>query len=56
MVGKVIKIDLQTNKDSRGRFARFAIQVDLSKPLVSKIRIANRLYRIEYKFLPSICF
>lgn len=56
MVGKIIKVDMQTDKGSRGQFARFAVQVDLSKPLVSKIRVASRLYRIEYESLPSICF
>lgn len=29
LVGKVIKIDLQTENGSRGQFARFAVQVNL---------------------------
>ncbi|MBA0770537.1 hypothetical protein Gotri_019159 [Gossypium trilobum] len=46
MVGNVIKIDLMTNKGAKGQFARFAVQIDLRKPLVSKIRIASRIHRI----------
>lgn len=52
----MIKIDLQMDKRSRGQFVRFAIQVNLSKPLVSKIRVSNKLHRIEYESLPSIYF
>ncbi|MBA0703163.1 hypothetical protein Goari_027173 [Gossypium aridum] len=47
MVGNVIKIDLMTNKGAKGQFARFTVQIDLRKPLVSKIRIASRIHRIR---------
>ncbi|MBA0697894.1 hypothetical protein Goari_021413, partial [Gossypium aridum] len=56
MVGNVIKIDLQTDKGTRGQFAKFAVQVDLRKLLVSRIRIASRIHRVEYESLPTICF
>ncbi|MBA0825902.1 hypothetical protein Goarm_010810, partial [Gossypium armourianum] len=55
LIGKVVKIDLQTDKGSRGQFAWFAVQVNLSKPLISKIWITSRIHRIEYESLPSIC-
>ncbi|MBA0750782.1 hypothetical protein Gogos_002169 [Gossypium gossypioides] len=47
MVGNVSKIDLKKYKGARGQFARFAVQVDLRKPLVSRIRIASRIYKVE---------
>ncbi|KAK5836682.1 hypothetical protein PVK06_012480 [Gossypium arboreum] len=53
MVGNVIKIDLKIDKGARGQFARFAVQVDLRKPLVSRIRIASRVYKVEYESLPT---
>ncbi|KAK5775331.1 hypothetical protein PVK06_043209 [Gossypium arboreum] len=56
MVGNVIKIDLMMVKGARGQFARFAIQIDLRKPLISRLRIANRIYRVEYESLPMVCF
>ncbi|MBA0583364.1 hypothetical protein Gorai_014224, partial [Gossypium raimondii] len=56
LIGKVVKIDLQTDKGLRGQFAWFPVQVNLSKPLISKIWITSRIHRIEYESLPSICF
>lgn len=56
LVGKVIKIDFQMDKGSRGQFARFAIQVNLSHPLVSNIWVSNKLHKIEYESIPSIYF
>ncbi|MBA0842418.1 hypothetical protein Goarm_002242 [Gossypium armourianum] len=52
-VGNVSKIDLKKDKRARGQFARFAVQVDLRKPLVSRIRIASRIYKVEYESLST---
>ncbi|MBA0757683.1 hypothetical protein Gotri_020760 [Gossypium trilobum] len=41
-MGLVIKIDYQSDKGSRGQFARFFVQVDILKPLVSKLKIADQ--------------
>ncbi|MBA0813047.1 hypothetical protein Gohar_026934 [Gossypium harknessii] len=56
LVGKVVKIVLQTDKGVRGKFARFVVQVNLRKPLISRVRVANRIHRVEYESLPMICF
>ncbi|MBA0700617.1 hypothetical protein Goari_022896 [Gossypium aridum] len=42
MVGKVVKLDMNTDSRTRGRFARLAVYVDLEKPLVSHILINGR--------------
>ncbi|KAK9018022.1 hypothetical protein V6N11_001012 [Hibiscus sabdariffa] len=55
-IGHVIKLDSQTEWGRRGRFARLAISVDLSKPLVSKIMVNGKIQLIEYESLPLICF
>lgn len=55
-MSKVVKIDLQTESGTRGQFARFAVQVNLAESLISKVKIAKRLHRVEYESLPSICF
>lgn len=47
---------MQTNSGTRGQFTRFAVHVNLAEPFVSKVRIAQRLHRVEYEFLPSIFF
>ncbi|KAA3463576.1 GroES-like zinc-binding alcohol dehydrogenase family protein [Gossypium australe] len=56
MVGKVVKLDLNTNNKVRGRFARLAVYVDLGKPLVSQIWINDRKQNVEYESLSTICF
>ncbi|KAL4383739.1 hypothetical protein GQ457_15G013700 [Hibiscus cannabinus] len=55
-IGKVVKIDYNTEAGKRGRFARLALIVDLSKPLISRIVIDGRRQDIEYEGLPTICY
>lgn len=38
--GKVIKIDVDSEEVSRGRFARIYVKVDITKPL--KMQVKNR--------------
>ena len=42
-VGKVIGIDQPTANVERGRFTRLSVEVDLSKPLLSKFRLNGRI-------------
>ncbi|XP_050229293.1 uncharacterized protein LOC126678439 [Mercurialis annua] len=56
MVGKVVKIDYCTELAERGKFARIAVEIDLTKPLVAQFRIDGRLQKVEYECLPRICF
>ncbi|KAL4333466.1 hypothetical protein GQ457_07G012960 [Hibiscus cannabinus] len=55
-IGKVVKIDYNTEAGKRGRFARLALIVDLSKLLISGIVIDGRRQDIEYEGLPTICY
>ncbi|MBA0772642.1 hypothetical protein Gotri_007985, partial [Gossypium trilobum] len=56
MVGKVVKLDMNTDRRTRGRFARLAIYVELEKLLVSHILINGRKQNVEYESLSTICF
>ncbi|MBA0843111.1 hypothetical protein Goarm_000325 [Gossypium armourianum] len=56
LVGKVVKLDFNTDSKTRGRFARMAVLVDLDKPLVSQVLVNGELQRVEYEALPTICF
>ncbi|XP_038997982.1 uncharacterized protein LOC120123037 [Hibiscus syriacus] len=56
LVGKPLKIDCHTAWSTRGRFARICVEIDLNAPLLSKLRIGNKVYNIEYEGLHSICF
>ncbi|CAN1121713.1 hypothetical protein LINPERHAP2_LOCUS921 [Linum perenne] len=55
-IGKTVRIDYTTIEGSRGNFARICVEVDLSKPLLSKYRLRRRVRRIEYEGLHVICF
>lgn len=49
MIGKVTKLDFNTDSQARGRYARMALYVNLEKPLTSKILINGYLQKIEYE-------
>lgn len=41
---------------SRGQCIRFSIEVDLTKPLLSKFRLNGRVWGIKYEGMRQICF
>ncbi|XP_021735755.1 uncharacterized protein LOC110702357 [Chenopodium quinoa] len=55
-IGKVIRIDKHTELKSKGQFVRFSIEVDLTKPLLTKFRLNGRIWKIQYEGLRLICF
>ncbi|CAI0403405.1 unnamed protein product [Linum tenue] len=56
LLGRAIKLDYHTQNQQRAKFARMAVEVDLSKPLVPRIRLDDRWQRVEYENLPVVCF
>lgn len=55
-IGKVTKLDFNTNNEVRGRFARMAVYVNLEKALISQVLVNGVLQRVEYKYLPTVYF
>ncbi|CAN1130908.1 hypothetical protein LINPERHAP2_LOCUS6111, partial [Linum perenne] len=55
-IGRTVRIDHTTLEGVRGNFARICVEVDLSKPLLSKYKLKRRVRRIEYEGLHTICF
>ncbi|CAN1127320.1 hypothetical protein LINPERHAP2_LOCUS3977, partial [Linum perenne] len=55
-IGTTVCIDHTTLEGNRGNFARICVEVDLSKPLLSKYRLRRRVRRIEYEGLHIICY
>lgn len=55
-VGTSLKLDKTTTGVERGRFARATIDIDFSKPLVSKVMVRKRIQLIEFEGLHVICF
>ncbi|MBA0609363.1 hypothetical protein Godav_021426, partial [Gossypium davidsonii] len=55
-VGKVVLIDERTMNASRGRFAKIAVLIDLTKPLITRIRVNGKIKVVEYESLHIVCF
>ncbi|MBA0709189.1 hypothetical protein Golax_024242 [Gossypium laxum] len=49
----VVKLDVQTDNQTRGRFARLVVYLNLEKPLISHIIIDGAVQRVEYEALPT---
>ncbi|KAH9767310.1 DUF4283 domain-containing protein [Citrus sinensis] len=56
LVGTIIKIDYHTESRERGKFARIAVRVSLSQPLVSQFNLDGKIQKVEYEGLPIICY
>ncbi|MBA0781407.1 hypothetical protein Gotri_002334 [Gossypium trilobum] len=54
LVGKVTKLDMNTDNKVRGRFARMDVYVTLDRPLVSQVLINGKIQRVEYEFLLKV--
>ncbi|MBA0548930.1 hypothetical protein Golob_019993 [Gossypium lobatum] len=51
LIGKVAKLDFNTNNSLRGKFARMAMYVNLDKHLISQVLINDTMQRVEYESL-----
>ncbi|CAL1355125.1 unnamed protein product [Linum trigynum] len=56
LIGRAIKLDFHTLHQQRTRFARVAVEVDLSQPLVPRIRLDGKWQRVKSENLPIVCF
>ncbi|KAJ4844588.1 hypothetical protein Tsubulata_038190 [Turnera subulata] len=55
-VGRPIKVDEVTLKATRVKYARVCVEVDLTKPSLSKFHMHRRVLKLVYEGLDSICF
>ncbi|XP_031124352.1 uncharacterized protein LOC116027066 [Ipomoea triloba] len=55
-IGKPIRADISTDMATRGRYARICVEVDITKPLLAKFKLYNRVRRIEYEGIHLVCF
>ncbi|CAL1371475.1 unnamed protein product [Linum trigynum] len=56
LIGRTIKLDYHTLTQQRAKFARIAVEVDLSKHLVPRIWLDDGWQKVEYENLPEVCF
>ena len=55
-IGKVLRVDTFTVSETRGRFARLCVQVDVEKPLATAIMIGRLEQQICYEGIHKMCF
>lgn len=56
LIGNTVKVDSHTMSQSRGKFARICIELDISKPLTPFIEVEGRTYGVVYEGIHLICF
>ncbi|KAJ9145661.1 hypothetical protein P3X46_028018 [Hevea brasiliensis] len=56
LIDMLVKINYNTMDVVRGKFARIAISVDLTKPLLAKFSVEDRVQIVEYEGLQNECF
>ncbi|KAF3968250.1 hypothetical protein CMV_007836 [Castanea mollissima] len=55
-IGNVLRIDTFTANETRGKFARLCIQVDVDKPLITTIMIGKLQQTVTYEGIHKLCF
>ncbi|CAI0391510.1 unnamed protein product [Linum tenue] len=56
LIGRTIKLDYHTLTQQRAKFARLAVEVDLTKHLVPRIWLDDEWQKVEYENLSEVCF
>nr|XP_027061780.1 uncharacterized protein LOC113688220 [Coffea arabica] len=54
-IGKLISMDARTANSKRGRYARFCIEIDLSKPFPTSLKFGRYVQELQFEGL-SFCF
>nr|POE45676.1 uncharacterized protein CFP56_05566 [Quercus suber] len=55
-IGKVLRVDTHTASESRGRFARICVQIDVEEPLVTAVLIGRFEQPVCYEGIQKLCF
>ncbi|CAL1368215.1 unnamed protein product [Linum trigynum] len=56
LIGRTVKLDYHTETLQRGKFARIAIELDMTKPLPTKVYLDGASQQVVYENLPQICY
>ncbi|EOY16377.1 Uncharacterized protein TCM_035179 [Theobroma cacao] len=56
LLGKLLKINYNTDSEKCGKFARIAVKLNLSKLLIPRFLLNGKMKTIEYEGLSKVCF
>lgn len=54
-IGRSLRVDIATEEVTRAKYARLSVEVDLSKRLICKFRLRQRIWRVEYEGFHLVC-
>lgn len=55
-IGPVLRIDTYIAAETRGRFTRLCVQVNLDEPILKLLRMEGVVQPVQYEGLSSLCF
>lgn len=55
-MGSILKLDVHSAQQSRGKFARICVEIQLDKPLKTHLRFGLKCFKFDYEGLNLICF
>ncbi|XP_031120941.1 uncharacterized protein LOC116024180 [Ipomoea triloba] len=55
-LGRTIRVDHTTSLVSKGKFARVCVEIDITKPLVSRFTLEDRVWHVAYEGIHLVCF
>lgn len=59
LIGRIVKIDFNTQNSKGGKFTRVAVDIDLNAPLKNSkahVKIDGDSQKIEFESLPNVCY
>ncbi|CAN1799872.1 hypothetical protein LINPERHAP1_LOCUS22295 [Linum perenne] len=56
LIGRTVKIDANTQRGDRGKFARLAVEIDLKEPLIPVVNLDGILQSVEYENILKLCY
>ncbi|CAI0377992.1 unnamed protein product [Linum tenue] len=55
MIGHSVWVDRATEIGARGNYARVCVEVDLTRPLLSRYKVEGVEYLIQYEGIENVC-
>ncbi|XP_031127518.1 uncharacterized protein LOC116029609 [Ipomoea triloba] len=55
-IGRPVKIDTTTSLTTKGKFARVCVELDITKPLLSRFVLNMEEWPVEYEGIHLVCF
>ncbi|XP_031093091.1 uncharacterized protein LOC115997607 [Ipomoea triloba] len=55
-LGWTVRVDHTTSLVSRGKFARVYVEIDLTRPLISRFTLEEKVWQVAYEGMHLVCF